>query len=160
MIRSIIVLLALLLAAGPEAEAQDRQGQRAPEAGPIQLLLQLRSEINLTADQIAHLERIDADMDRLNGPLVAQMSAIRAKIRELGPVESMSPRRRAAFEAYLAEARPLMDEIQQNNSVAMQRVGAVLTEAQRQWIAEQLREREENSRERNARFPRFPGRGN
>jgi hypothetical protein len=160
MIRIALVVLALLAGSGNLLQAQNRQGQqRGLEAGPVSILLQLRDQLALTPTQVGQLERIDADMDRLNQPLVARISEIRHKIRSLGPVEEMNGAQRARFDTFVAEARPLWEQIQHNNAAAMKRVGGVLTEQQKEQVAKLLRQAGDN-RERSGRLPQSRGRGN
>lgn len=157
MTRTIVFALALLLGAGGLLEAQDRHaGQRRPDVGPIGVLLELRTELGLTASQVAQLERIDADMDRENQPFVARLSEIRPRIRSLGPRDRHTADQRALYESYMAEARPLMRQIQKNNHAAMKTVGDVLTQPQKDRMGQLLRERAES--ERSSRNPRLPRR--
>jgi hypothetical protein len=160
MIRISLMILALLAGVGESLQAQNRHGQqRGPDPGPVHMLLQLREELALTPAQVARLEQIDAEMDRLNQPLVARIFEVRGKIRALGPQEKMNTAQRARYESYVAEARPLWEKIQENNSAAMRQVGGVLSRQQKEKVAKLLRE-SGNYRERSGRLPQFPGRGN
>jgi len=124
------------------------------------MLLRMETQLGLTARQVERLQRIDADMERENQPLVAKLSEIRRKIRSLGSVDSLTAERRTLFEAYIAESRPVMREIQHNNWTAMRRVGEVLTEEQKEAMGKLLREMDEGNRERSGDSPRPASRGN
>jgi hypothetical protein len=180
--RISVILLALCLGGGGVLEAQNRQGQlragppapqpgaqqngqRAPDEGPVPLLLQHRELLGLTPRQVSRLESIDAEMERENQPLVVQLSDIRGKIRSLGSPETMTVENRSLYESYMSQARPLMRRIQENNWEAMRSVGRVLTEEQKNRMAQLLRDREsksrgpDNNRERSGRSSQLPSRG-
>jgi uncharacterized membrane protein len=160
MIRSLLLLLVLLAGAGSgiEAQAQGRTGGPAADRGPIDTLIGLRDQIGLTQPQIGRLEEIDARLDRQNQPHVTQMMEIRRRIRALGAREQMTPEQRTIFEGYLSEARPHVQQIARNNAAAMLEVGAVLTQPQKERVAELLKQRGQD-RERSGRLPRLPRRG-
>jgi hypothetical protein len=157
MIRNLFVALLLLVGAAANLTAQ-QQHSGDDDPGPITTLLSLQSEIGLSAAQAAELARIEVQMDEQNQPLVTQLVEIRRRIRALGSRRDMSAENRALFESFMAEARPLMRQIRENNESAMEQVGAVLTEVQKDTLRALLRERDDNS-DRSDRNSRFKDRG-
>jgi hypothetical protein len=160
MIRLLVTVLLLLLAgAGAELQGQQQRSAGDDDPGPITTLLGLQEELDLTADQVARLREIDLRMDGVNQPLVERLMEIRGRIRALGPRREMTPENRALFDSYVAEARPLMRRIGENNKAAMEEVGNVLNQEQKDTIARLLKERFQN-RDRSGRTPRSRDRGN
>jgi Spy/CpxP family protein refolding chaperone len=144
-----LVLAALLLAPLPLA-AQRAAPQNPPparaeahERGPIQSLLQHREALRLSADQVARLAQIDAQMHERNRPLVEQMVRMRREIRGDAPTNSLTPEQRAEMRQRLEVARPLMEQIRQNNHEAMRQVGDVLNEEQKRQVRTMLESRRE-----------------
>jgi hypothetical protein len=139
-----------------------RDGSSGPEparAGPVHTLLRFQTELRLTATQVTQLQRIDQETDELNRPLVSGLREIRGRVRALGPMDSLTPEQQATFDSYMAEARPLMKGIEQNNCAAMQQVGNTLTEAQKERLSVILRGTNRN-RERSRPLPRLSCSGN
>ena len=158
MYRIVGIALVLLLGTGASLEAQRDGDDR--DAGPIQELLEIRSRIGLTADQVARLNEIDAAMHRQNEAPVAQLVQVRRSIRALGRRRDFTPEQRAQYEAYIDQARPLMKQIRANNHAAMRQVGEVLTADQRGVLADILRDRDDNDdngRRRDSSNPRQDG---
>jgi hypothetical protein len=165
MIRNILLVLVLLSGTGSQLfgqPQQQRQDPRERDPGPITMLLQQRMVLALTPEQVTRLEAIDLQMEEQNRPLLTRTNRIRFLIRRLGDRADMTPEERTQYEAYMAEARPLLDQIQTNNVAAMRAVGEVLTDAQEAQIAQMLRERNDNdnnNRGRGSRPPRVPSTG-
>jgi hypothetical protein len=157
MYRIATLALALMLGTGTMLEGQTRNTRNA-DLGPIDMLLNVRSEIGLTPDQIVRLERIDARMDAMNRPLVDRLGEIRKRTRSLGPRAEHNTEQRAQYESLMTEARPIMREISRNNRTAMEQVGEVLTDGQRARVADMIRERVERERSRSG--TRVPNPGN
>jgi len=155
-IRLLVPLLSLLLV-GVDSELRGQQSPRN-EPGPITILLGLEEELGLTPEQVTRLKEIDVRMDGVNQPLVDRLMEIRSRIHELGPRREMTPEERALFDSYVAEARPLMREISENNEAAMKEVGEILTREQKDTIARLLKERYQN-RERSGGTSRSDDRG-
>ncbi|MEX2581935.1 MAG: Spy/CpxP family protein refolding chaperone [Gemmatimonadota bacterium] len=142
MIRILPLVATLLIGACAQIEGQQsRRSGGDSEPGPITTLLRLQDELSLTSTQVQQLRNIDDRLDQLNRPLVSRMMSIRRRIRALGPRDDISAQDRALYESYVAEARPLMSQIQQNNRTAMGEVGALLTDAQKKTIDRLLKER-------------------
>jgi hypothetical protein len=163
MIRNILLVLVLLSGTGSQlfGQPQNRPESRDRDPGPIHMLLQLRTQLALTPEQVTRLEAIDLQMEEQNRPLLTRTNRIRFLIRRLGDRDDMTPEERTQYEAYMAEARPLLDQIQSNNVTAMRAVGEVLTDAQEAQIAQMLRDRNDNdnNRGRGSRPQRVPSTG-
>lgn len=157
MIRIAWLALALISLTGTSIVGQDNRGARANDPGPIQMLIELKEELQLTPEQLTRLEAIDEKMDQENEKCVVRLSEIRERIRSLP--RDRSPEQQALFQSYLAEARPLMDVIQKNNRKAMEQVGQVLLPEQKELIERFLREEGARNRDSRSRNPRLPSRG-
>lgn len=159
--RTSFVLVALLLALATLADAGSAQGRgqeqgrgrgpggqgpallrdSLPGRGPIELLLAQRDSLALTPAQVARLQELDAALQEQNAPLVRGMLELR---REVQPLVGMHPRdmtaaQRAQFARQAERARPLMQQLQENNRRAMERVSELLTVGQRRRLRESLR---------------------
>ncbi len=132
---------------GPADAGQGRGGARdvagsargldsIPEPGPIELLLALSDSLGLTPHQVRELEALNAELDRRNAELVAQLMEIRREVQELdsSPPRRMRARRGQVLEVHTQRAMPLVQRIQANNCAAMERVGRILTPDQRDWL--------------------------
>ena len=108
---------------------------------PVGMLLKDRTEIGLTAEQVARLKAIDARLEEQNRPHVRRLVEIRRALPDelKGSPERMSPERRAAFHERMKAARPLFERINENNRAAMREVGDVLTQDQKTLLREKLR---------------------
>lgn len=158
MIRTWLLTIVLLLGIVGSLPGQNRYPSRGNDPGPVGTLLDMRSELGLSADQIARLEAIDQRMDELNQPFVTRMSEIRRKIRALGPRSNMTPEQREQFESHLEDARSVMRQIERNNRSAMHEVGRVLTKLQKEQVGrlldKQAGQRRGNDNERSRRDSR------
>lgn len=143
-----VLITALLLAfAGPAAgQGRGPGGGRGagpallrdslPQAGPIDLLLARRDTFGLTAAQVRRLETVQAELRAQNAPLIHDLIALR---REVQPLIGRHPRdlsssERELFARHAARARPLLQQVQQNNVRAMARVSDVLTPTQKREV--------------------------
>ncbi len=135
----LILLSALLLP--PQLAAQD--APRPAEAlRPLDLLLQQRSTLALTADQVARLESIRDRLAAANGPLVERMIALRAQWRQARRAEQAG---HAGADARVRRIRRAADQvglrIRRNNRLAMGEVNRLLSPAQRAQLREIIEER-------------------
>lgn len=136
------VALAVLLAGRPGPALAQRGAGPAflrdtlPGRGPVELLLERRDSLGLSAAQVRQLEGIGRELERQNARLVRELVAIRRELRaaSITHPRGLSPEQRAGFEQAAERARPLMLRLHANNQAAMQRVGALLTEPQKQWL--------------------------
>jgi hypothetical protein len=131
---------------GAQGAGPGRQGGPAllrdslPQRGPIELLLARRDSLGFTAAQVAELQRLNAALQKQNEPLVRGVVAVR---RELQPFIGMHPRdmtptQRVEFRKQAERARPLLQQIHDNNRRAMESVGQLLSAQQkrrmRMWL--------------------------
>lgn len=147
-----LLLMALLLAPFPLVAQTGGTSPPAVEAkaqkrGPIEALLEHREALRLSGEQVARLTQIDAQMRERNRPLVEQLVRMRREIRGDTPRSALTPEQRAEQRQRLEVARPLMEQIRQNNHEAMRQVGEVLNEEQKQQVRTML----ENRRDRHDR---------
>jgi hypothetical protein len=161
MFRICVIFFALAVGSAEMVKAQELRTQsRERDPGPVAMLLQLESHLRLSATQVDALREIETEMNRLNGPLVARMSEIRGRMKRLGDVDSLTAEQRVVFDTYVAELRPVVDQIQENNWAAMRRVGDVLTDRQKERLSRFLRESNDDDRDRSSNLPRAPSPGN
>ena len=106
--------------------------------GPVQFLLRNRVVLSLTTDQVTRLQEIDREMEERNRPFVMQLLQIRRQIPRRVRESQMTPAQLEAYRAQLRAAQPLLEQIRENNHVAMRGVGNVLTEPQKTRLREIL----------------------
>lgn len=122
----------------------DAQRDRGDDDGPVRALLELRTRLDLTDDQVTRLNAIDADLQSRNDPLVTRLVEVRRDIRALGRRSEFTPDQKARYDVLIGEARPLMRQIRDNTNAAMRQIGTVLTDFQRGQLSEILRDRDGN----------------
>lgn len=107
-----------------------------PEASPIELLMALREPLDLTKEQLEQLKSVESRLAKDNGELLGQLMEIRRGVQQLGAAHprDMTPQQRRLFRQQTQRATPLMRRIQENNCVAMEQVGQLLTAEQRGWM--------------------------
>lgn len=149
--------LALMAAPAPLAAQQTSQdtASAAPSHwsrghGPVEKLLRHRADLNLSEAQVARLEEINRRMEERNRPLVRQLVEMR---RQWGPEfrrsrHDMTPEQRAELSRRMEEARPLVEQIHENNRSAMREVGEVLNPEQKASVREMLRRSKEHHEKR------------
>ncbi|MBW3553703.1 MAG: Spy/CpxP family protein refolding chaperone [Gemmatimonadetes bacterium] len=137
--QTMIALAAAALLAGPVA-AQGGQGPRgrpATPAGagvmdrnPVAVLLERRDELELTADQVARLEAVQARVERENAPRIERLRAA------LGdrPARDLTDEERVQLRERMRELQPVRTEIRETNRAAMEEVRGILTAEQRTKI--------------------------
>jgi hypothetical protein len=143
--RHLIFTLALLAApvaavaqnpAGPPPADARRFG--GPDRNPVGILLDQREELSLTTNQVTRLETIQAELERQNAPLIAQVGDLRPlgggpRGRGAGPGTA---RPNSATVGEMRERRdelqPVMEQIRENNQAAYERALTVLTAEQRE----------------------------
>lgn len=111
-----------------------------PARGPIDLLLARRDSLALNDEQVSQLQRIGAELQQLNAPHVRSMLELR---RELQPLIGTHPRdmtseQRARFQKQAERARPVMEQVHENNRRAMERVSKLLSPEQKRRVREWL----------------------
>jgi hypothetical protein len=115
----------------------------------VEKLIRHRADLQLSTEQVARLQEIDARMRERNRPYVQKLLELRhgshfdPHVRR----EEMTPQQRAEFDRRVAEVRPLLERIRENNRAAMKEVGSVLTPEQKTRLRDLLR----NSKDRHER---------
>jgi hypothetical protein len=130
---------------GPGGQGQGGQGpallrDSLPGRGPIELLLAQRDSLALTAAQVKQLQQLDSALQQQNAPLVRGMLELR---RQVQPLIGLHPRnmtaaQREQFAKQATRARPIMQQVQENNRRAMERVSELLTPDQKRRLRERL----------------------
>jgi Spy/CpxP family protein refolding chaperone len=159
---------ALLLAAAPAAAQPGPGGHpglqvlRETEQRPLELLMDVRDELQLTDTQVARLRQIALRLEQTNRPLRRQLVAEHGRWREQRrmELERMSPAQRRA-ELRRARRhpqppvpeplRPLVRQIRGNVQAAVLEAGTVLTPQQKVRARELLRERRAERMDRRRR---------
>ena len=134
--RKLIMALALGLVPGM---AFAQQGTRAPRAemqgamrgGHAAMLLEQRTALELTDDQVAKLEAIRSSLEERNAPFVAEMQKLRGD--DVRPRDMTQEQREAM--------RATMDRMRENNQAARAESQAVLTQQQQEKAQVLMRER-------------------
>ena len=150
--RVILYWLGLLLLAIPrpmDAQTGDPADPFSPGANsPVQMLLDHRDEMGLTARQVARLEVIQGRVEERNRPLVQRFLEMRRRWERQRPADwqTLTPaRRRQIQERFQSgireESRALREQVQANHRAAMLEVRALLTIAQRQRLRTLLQSR-------------------
>ena len=157
-IRPLLAAAASLLVAVVPAAAQPGphrqpglEALQQTEQRPLELLMQVRDELQLTDPQVAQLRQIAVRLEETNRPLRRQLVAEYGRWREQRRVEllRMTPAQRRA-ELRRANAagrppvppplRPLVARIHRNVRVATREAASVLTPAQRARAREMIGE--------------------
>lgn len=152
------LLLAGALIAAPALQAQTPEAQpMRGHAGPgLAAMLRSHAELGLTAEQVARLEAIEAELRARNAPMREQLQALRPEgmrerhreRHERGARPQVTEEQRREMRARMEQARPLMEQMRANMQAAMERARAVLTEEQRARLETRMREhRREHRRE-------------
>lgn len=135
-IGGLLTLLFALALPLPLAAQDDRRADRPPLPGPVEVLLTNRTQLGLTAAQVARLEQIEREMEEANRAPVMRLIELRREGRAVrGPRGSregeLTDAQRQALGKLMEEARPLLAQIRVSNRAAMGKVGAVLTPEQK-----------------------------
>lgn len=180
--RLVALAAALLMAAPGVARAQPGPGPgpgqqpelqvlRESEQQPLERLMAVRNELQLTDPQVARLRQIAGRLEETNRPLRRQLFAEyqRWRAQRRDELERMTPAERAAEMRRVQEngpppppesLRPLINRIRGNMRMAVREAGGVLTPAQRARARELVRERQAERRmggQGMGRHPRFGG---
>lgn len=143
MISRLLALAAACAVAATPAAAQQhehptRHGQRM---SPVAKVLEHRSELNLTAEQVTRLEGIDRDLQARNAPVREKLKAMRA---DSSLADQSRRERREAI-------RPVMTELHANLKAARAATDSVLDAGQREKARELLRADRKKMREERKR---------
>jgi hypothetical protein len=144
-------------------------GQQKPRA-PLDILLEYRAELALTAVQVARLDSIKAGLEAKNKPLIDRVLTLRAEAQReqralnraagrrgqalrTDPMQTPAQPNTARLEQLRSEIQTLVKETNANNTAAMrEQVRPMLTQRQRQRL-NQLIQAEQQKRPAGAQAP-------
>ncbi len=151
----VLALLAVSCARAPVAAQIG--GSNLPE-DPVEVLLDMRRQLDLTRSQVDALREIQSRLQKMNHPLIEQVFSVQRRVR--AQLVDSSPddfrRNRGPTRTELHAARIPMETILRNNLAAMEQVNAMLTDEQKRRAAVFLRIRDGRFDRRPER-PQFPG---
>jgi Spy/CpxP family protein refolding chaperone len=154
----LAVLAGLVLPAA--AVAQEAGLPDEPEARPLEVLLQQREALGLTADQLGQLDRIQGRLTADNEPLVSRMMDLRTQWQqERRAARNGRPPDVSRIEQIRSAAQEVRGQLQANNRAAMRRVNRLLTPAQRQRLRGIVENRRQQTPGRRAGGGSAAGRG-
>src|SRR5262245_9588174 len=112
---ALLALPATLLAQG----GRERGGRGfGPGANPVEFVLQHRSDLNLSADQVTKLEAVASQLEQNNKPIIAELQKNRPANRQ-----EMTEQQREAM-------RSVMEKLRDNREDAQKQMAGILTQDQ------------------------------
>ncbi len=152
------ILLAILAISCLRLPAAAQTGSSGLPEDPVEVLLDLRRQLDLTRSQVGALREIQSRLQETNRPLIQQVFAVQRRVRAelVGSSPDDFRRGRQPTRTELHAARIPMETILRNNLAAMEQVNAMLTDEQKRRAAVFLRIRDGRSDRRSHR-PIFPG---
>jgi len=147
-----VLVLMLVPAALPAQGGRDSDGD-----DPVEVLLDIRRELDLSREQVDSLRAIQRRLESANRPFIQRLMAIQRQVRSefVGVSSDSGGRNRQPTAAQLAAAREPLEKIQENNLAAMEEVNILLTPEQKRRAATLLQLRENRNR---PSWMRWPGR--
>jgi hypothetical protein len=136
--RSVPFLVLLLCFGCIETVAAQNSSRPQIEGDPLELLLGIADEMELTAEQVRRIREIQVGLEQRNRPLVNRLVEIQQSVQaQADSSGSGGGSRGRPSRAHLEMSRPPMRQIQANNLDAMEEVGELLTDRQKE-IADTL----------------------
>jgi len=116
----IVLFIVATLPTGLHAQRQGGQGSgqelQVLQRNPIQVVLEARQELGLTADQVGELKKAQEELDEKNRPHLERIDSL----------QKATPRsatgNRAAVQEMMQQVRPLRQAVQENNRQALQAI--------------------------------------
>mgnify|MGYP000053028929 CR=1 FL=1 len=131
-----LAILALALAPAVVAAQDQPRGpggaMQRLRRNPVAAILERRADLQLTNEQVAKLEAIRKKLDEQNAPLLAKLDEARGNAP--GGGAPASDEQREAMRQRMAELRPVLQQVRENNRKAIEEASAVLTPEQRQKV--------------------------
>lgn len=127
-----------------------RGGPAAMARNPASVVLEHEDALELTADQVQALERVEARIEAENGPRLEQL---RAAFGDADPME-MTVAERQALRDRMRELQPVRDAIRETNRAAMAEVHELLTDLQETALRGIMRRGPDGGPARGMRGPR------
>jgi Spy/CpxP family protein refolding chaperone len=134
----VVLALGLGLHGAPLAAQDPAEPDRRRRGDPLELLLAIAGDLELTQAQATRIREIQRDLEVRNRPLVERLVEVQRRVRAQLASSGASGRRSRPTRTQLDIARPPMRQIQVNNRRAMEEVGALLTADQKNRAAELL----------------------
>jgi hypothetical protein len=155
--RTILFSLILLLFATLPGVAQGHRDALVDRGDPVEMLLDIRRQLQLSPEQITELKKIQARLEAANRPYVERLLEIQREVQSQFVTASADGRRHSnePTEAQMELARVPLRQIQQNSVAAMEEVNGLLTPQQKERAATLLRV--DGRRGRDGRRFRWPG---
>jgi hypothetical protein len=130
-IRTIGIGVALLMIVALPAAAQGARPNPSQGADPLELLLGMHRQLNLSSHQISSLREVQQRLDAANRPLVERLVAIQRQVQAEKHHVSARLDDRVPSPTHLELARGPLHKIHENNVAAMEEVNALLTADQK-----------------------------
>jgi hypothetical protein len=130
------LLVLLLLPSVVLAQGGRRGGRMGPggaQRNIVEVIINQKAELELTAAQIASLEPIAKKLDEQNKPVLEELQKLRGS--------GTNPREMS--EEQRAQLRPLMEKMREHREAALKEAQLVLTDAQKEKLRNLLQERRE-----------------
>jgi Spy/CpxP family protein refolding chaperone len=104
-------------------------------------LIARQQQLGLSTEQVSRLQAIDAQLKAKNQPILAQLQSFRpdSATREAFRGGQLSDAQKQALGARREQARPLVQQLRDNQRQAMEQVRGVLTPEQQSHLREQMR---------------------
>jgi hypothetical protein len=136
---ALAVMAAPLAAQGGRGPAEGRmmRGPAAMMRNPVEVVLEHRADLELTAEQVRTLEALRDRVEEENAPRVERL---REAFGDTDPRE-LSAEERDALRARMRELAPVRDEVRATNRAAMDQVHELLTDEQRGELRQFMRRR-------------------
>jgi Spy/CpxP family protein refolding chaperone len=125
---TLMLVPSVLLAQVAGRQGGRRGGPEALQRNVIEIIIQKKAELSLTAEQVAQLEPIGKKLDEDNKPVVETL----AKLRGTGMRDLTDEQR--------AELRTQMETLRENRMAALEQANAVLSSDQQAKLREVLRQ--------------------
>ena len=122
------------------AQGARMEQQQRPLGDPVARILEKRTELKLTAEQVTRLESIDAKLREQNQPLMQQMQQQMQQARGERPQGQPTEAQREEMRKRREQMRPVMEKMRANQQAAMKQVQTVLTAAQKEQVQSLMRE--------------------
>ncbi|MGH7528505.1 MAG: Spy/CpxP family protein refolding chaperone [Gemmatimonadales bacterium] len=148
----IAALTGFFLALPAAATAQQESKREHGRYGAADMLLEHRSDLKLSDDQVKRLEAVRAKYEKMNQPLVEQVSKLWGDRPSSDSLESLTPEQRRQLRAERKQRREeirkqnpevetAMNQLRDNRKAARKEALAILTPEQQQIAKQRMAKR-------------------
>ncbi len=148
----IAALTGLFLALPAAATAQQESKREHRRQSAADMLLEQRSDLKLSDDQVKRLEAVRAKYDQMNQPLVEQVSKVWGDRPSRDSLQSLTPdqrrqlraerkQRREEIRKQNPEVETAMKQLRENRKAARKDALAILTPEQQQMVKQRMEKR-------------------